>query len=244
MIDFLSDIDTQVFLAINGPHLPFLDIFMKMFTGRFIWIPMYIALAFMLWHATRNRSFIIYAIGIALAVTFADQLCATVIRPIAERLRPSNVNNWVSEYAYIIGSYRGGAYGFPSCHAANSFALAAFMSLLVRRRLFVAFIFGWAIINSYSRLYMGVHYPGDLLAGAVIGSALGAGCLMVSRRLARPWATPASITARLDQPALTIHRPTSQGIVVAFTRGVSVSACAVPMVTAAVIVIYIAISAM
>lgn len=88
-------------------------------------------------------------------------------------LRPSNPENPLSEMVHIVGGYRGGSYGFPSCHAANSFALASFLILLFANRKLSLFIFVWAVLNSYSRVYLGVHYPGDLLVGAIIGTAAG-----------------------------------------------------------------------
>ena len=99
--------------------------------------------------------------------------CATLIRPEVCRLRPSNPENPLSEMVHIVGGYRGGSYGFPSCHAANSFALASFLTLLFANRKLSLFIFAWAVLNSYSRVYLGVHYPGDLLVGAIIGTAAG-----------------------------------------------------------------------
>lgn len=86
---------------------------------------------------------------------------------------PSNPENPLSEMVHIVGGYRGGSYGFPSCHAANSFALASFLILLFANRKLSLFIFAWAVLNSYSRVYLGVHYPGDLLVGAIIGTAAG-----------------------------------------------------------------------
>lgn len=100
-------------------------------------------------------------------------VCATLIRPEVCRLRPSNPENPLSEMVHIVGGYRGGSYGFPSCHAANSFALASFLILLFANRKLSLFIFAWAVLNSYSRVYLGVHYPGDLLVGAIIGTAAG-----------------------------------------------------------------------
>lgn len=94
-------------------------------------------------------------------------------RPSVCRLRPSNPENPLSEMVHIVGGYRGGSYGFPSCHAANSFALASFLTLLFANRKLSLFIFAWAVLNSYSRVYLGVHYPGDLLVGAIIGTAAG-----------------------------------------------------------------------
>lgn len=86
---------------------------------------------------------------------------------------PLQSRNPLSEMVHIVWGYRGGSYGFPSCHAANSFALASFLILLFANRKLSLFIFAWAVLNSYSRVYLGVHHPGDLLVGAIIGTAAG-----------------------------------------------------------------------
>lgn len=183
MIEFLNNLDTSLFLAINGHHSPFFDSFMTLFTGRFIWVPMYVMVAWLLFYKKRWQSGITYLICLALAITMTDQTCATIIRPMVERLRPSNIENALSSMTYIVDGYRGGSYGFPSCHAANSFALATFLILFVKRRSFTLFILSWAVINSYSRLYLGVHYPGDLLVGAIIGSFFGMMCYNFAHQL-------------------------------------------------------------
>ena len=171
MIDWLNTIDSQVFLALNGLHAPYFDAFMKLFTGKWIWVPMYAAVLFAVVRNYRWRQTLAVLVCVALAITIADQVCATLIRPEVCRLRPSNPENPLSEMVHIVGGYRGGSYGFPSCHAANSFALASFLTLLFANRKLSLFIFAWAVLNSYSRVYLGVHYPGDLLVGAIIGTA-------------------------------------------------------------------------
>lgn len=181
MLEFLNQIDTSVFLFFNGMHTPFLDRFMMLFTGRFIWIPMYAAILIVLLRTYRTKSAVIYMAAIALAITLTDQTCATFIRPMVERLRPSNLENPLSALTTIVDDYRGGSYGFPSCHSANSFALATFLAFLFPRKRMLVFIFGWAVLNSYTRLYLGVHYPGDLIVGAVIGSAFGFLCYRLAR---------------------------------------------------------------
>lgn len=168
MIDWLNTIDTQVFLALNGLHAPYFDVFMKLFTGKWIWVPMYAAVLFAVVRNYRWRQTLAVLVCVALAITIADQVCATLIRPEVCRLRPSNPENPLSEMVHIVGGYRGGSYGFPSCHAANSFALASFLTLLFANRKLSLFIFAWAVLNSYSRVYLGVHYPGDLLVGALL----------------------------------------------------------------------------
>lgn len=176
MLDYLAQLDANIFLFFNGYHNGYFDNFMSMFSGRFIWIPMYAGLLYMMLRRYQPVKVIVMLVGIALSITLADQICATFIRPIFERLRPSNLQNPLSEFTHIVNNYRGGAYGFPSCHAANSFALAAFAACMIARRPFTLFILSWAVLNSYSRIYLGVHYPGDLIVGGLIGATVGFFC--------------------------------------------------------------------
>lgn len=175
-------IDSQLLLLINSCHSSWADGFMMMFTGRFIWIPMYLTLAFILARSFKPRRALLAFIGIALAIALADQICATLIRPLAGRLRPSHPDNPLSAFVTLVNGYRAGSHGFPSCHAANSFALLTYISLIVTRRRLTVFLLIWAVVNCYSRLYLGVHYPGDILVGAAIGSFCGAAVAMAFRR--------------------------------------------------------------
>ena len=172
IIDTLLQLDTSIFLFFNGMHTQLLDRLMMILTSRYVWIPLYIAIAAYIFKSFGSKLGGIYILAIAVAIALTDQTCATLIRPMVERLRPSNPANPISSLVLLVDGYRGGSYGFPSCHAANSFALATCAWLLIRRAKVTAFIFGWAILNSYTRLYVGVHYPGDLLVGALIGSAI------------------------------------------------------------------------
>lgn len=173
MIDYLVQIDESLFLFLNSlVRHPVLDSFMKLFSDRFIWVPMYATLLFIVYRNFGWKKTIFIVAGVALAITLADQICASLIRPAVCRLRPSNPENPLSALTAIVGNYRGGSYGFPSCHAANSFAAATYLSLILRTRRFTAGIFLWAVVNSLSRIYLGVHYPGDLLAGAAVGSVI------------------------------------------------------------------------
>ena len=97
MIDWLNTIDTQVFLALNGLHAPYFDVFMKLFTGKWIWVPMYAAVLFAVVRNYRWRQTLAVLVCVALAITIADQVCATLIRPEVCRLRPSNPENPLSE---------------------------------------------------------------------------------------------------------------------------------------------------
>lgn len=173
MIDTLTALDTEFFIAMHSvAHCAFADRFMMAFTGRFIWIPMYVAMAWFLLRAYGVKKALVCLVAVGVAVTLSDQICATLIRPMVERLRPANIDNPISVYVQVVNGYRGGSYGFPSCHAANTFALATFMTLLTRNTKISVFVYVWALINCYTRLYLGVHYPGDLLVGATVGSLI------------------------------------------------------------------------
>lgn len=167
---WLSDIDARLLLIVNGAHSPFFDSVMWCISGRWIWVPFYAVLAYLLFRRMSWKRASICLVTIGLIILAADQTCATLIRPEIGRLRPANLNNPLSSFVHVVNGYRGGRYGFPSCHAANTFALAVFMSLVIRHKWFTVMMFSGAFIVSYSRMYLGVHYFGDLFCGATIGS--------------------------------------------------------------------------
>ena len=167
---WLSYIDARLLLIVNGAHSPFFDSVMWCISGRWIWVPFYAVLAYLLFRRMSWKRASICLVTIGLIILAADQTCATLIRPEIGRLRPANLNNPLSSFVHVVNGYRGGRYGFPSCHAANTFALAVFMSLVIRHKWFTVMMFSWAFIVSYSRMYLGVHYFGDLFCGATIGS--------------------------------------------------------------------------
>lgn len=167
---WLSDIDARLLLIVNGAHSPFFDSVMWCISGRWIWVPFYAVLAYLLFRRMSWKRASICLVTIGLIILAADQTCATLIRPEIGRLRPANLNNPLSSFVHVVNGYRGGRYGFPSCHAANTFAFAVFMSLVIRHKWFTVMMFSWAFIVSYSRMYLGVHYFGDLFCGATIGS--------------------------------------------------------------------------
>lgn len=170
IILWLADLDARLLLIVNGAHSPFFDAVMWCISGRWIWVPFYIVLTYMLFHRFSWKRATLCLITIGLIILAADQTCASLIRPEVCRLRPANLNNPLSHLVHVVNGYRGGRYGFPSCHAANTFALAMFMSLVFRNKRFTVMMFSWAIVVSYSRMYLGVHYFGDLFCGACVGS--------------------------------------------------------------------------
>lgn len=172
-MDYLLQIDTDVFLAVNSWHSALLDPMMMVFSHRHTWIPMYIAIAFVLWRYFGWQRALIAMLMVGAAAAFSDFVCASCIRPVVERMRPSNPDNDISALVHIVNDYRSGKYGFPSCHAANTMALAIVSSLILRIRIYTIFIFVWALLQCYSRIYLGVHYPGDLIVGSAVGLVFG-----------------------------------------------------------------------
>lgn len=170
MIDFLTNLDSQLFLFLNGLHSEFWDSIMWWVSGKEEWIPLYLVL--LGWLIFRFKWRILYLIPfIVLLIVLSDQI-SVLIKNTVQRFRPTH-DPEIGNLVNTLNNYRGGKYGFVSSHAANSFALAIFTSLILKNRWFTVFIFFWAALVSYSRIYLGVHYPGDILFGALLGIALG-----------------------------------------------------------------------
>ena len=171
MIEYLNRLDTDLFLFLNGFHSPFWDRVMWFVSGKLEWLPLYIILAGWLIYKFRWKAVLVF-IFTALLITASDQLSVKMFKEVFQRLRPCR-NEEIMDLVYIVNGYCAGKYSFVSSHAANSFALAAFTSLILKNRAYSWFIYSWAAVVSYSRIYLGVHYPGDVLGGAVLGIVVG-----------------------------------------------------------------------
>ena len=169
----VETIDRQLFLWLNGLHAGWLDTVMVSITQMWPWIPIYILLLYLVFKQYGKRSWWIL-LGVAVLLLCSDQLSAHVCKPLFHRLRPC-FNPELEGLVHLPKGLPGGSYGFVSSHAANTFAVATFLTAALRKnyRNIGWWLYAWALISSYSRIYIGVHYPGDIIAGAVLGILVG-----------------------------------------------------------------------
>jgi undecaprenyl-diphosphatase len=169
----IIDLDKQLLLFFNGSESLFLDAMVTTLTNAWTWVPLYISLLIVV---IKNSDsvlgvFLVLA-SAALCVLFTGTLDDTIVKPLVGRWRPTR-DPEIGLLVDIVDGYRGGNYGFFSAHASNTFSIAIFFSLLVRSRVFTIFIMAWSLLNAWTRLYLGVHYPSDVIVGLAYGAFVG-----------------------------------------------------------------------
>ncbi len=177
MLDHIIELDKKALLFLNSFHAPWLDPIVFFASQTLAWLPLYVFLIYIIIKEFKKESWIVL-LGVVLTITLADQITTNVMKPYFERLRPSNepglqgLVHLVNDFNGKI--YKGGLYGFASSHAANTFGVATFFFLLFRTtKKWIGWLFLWAAIMTYTRIYLGVHFPGDILVGGMIGVLAG-----------------------------------------------------------------------
>lgn len=181
MLEQLIHIDTEILLAINGWHAPWADTLMWIISAKATWIPLYVLLiGLLIWRYRKPAptpvkwlqkvpACIVMIVVIALAVGAADFIASGILKDLVARPRPTRVPE-LEGVLHLVNGYRSGQYGFVSSHAANTMACALLFSLIWRNKIATCGLMLWVAANCYSRMYLGVHYPTDILGGLIVGS--------------------------------------------------------------------------
>lgn len=168
-IQNLIEWDRGVTVALNGSHSIFMDRFAFLHTSPWFWIPLALVALFIIIRNIPSKNLILAIVAIALTIVICDQLSSGLCKPLFARFRPSR-DIVILDAVDTVNGYRGGLYGFFSGHAANSFGIAVLVALLVRNWVFSLSVIAWASLNAYIRVYLGVHFFGDIITGALVGT--------------------------------------------------------------------------
>ena len=169
----LISLDQQLLLWFNGSDSLFIDSMAMTLTSKWTWIPLYLSLFYLVLKNNESMRQILLIIGCAaLCVVMAGTVDDMIVKPLVARPRPTH-DLQIGMLVDVVNEYRGGRYGFFSAHAANTFSVAIFFSLVVRHRILTIFMVTWSLVNCWTRMYLGVHYPGDILCGLIWGAIVG-----------------------------------------------------------------------
>ena len=168
MMEWTLPYERSLFFALNGGLPSFLDKFMWIVTGKLPWVFLLSIYLILLFYKKNWKDALLLILFIAITITLCDQITSGFLKPLVARFRPTHHPDFATNVIVSHG-YRGGRYGFASSHAANFFGFAVFTSLFLKKRLYTVSMLCCALLVSYTRIYLGVHFPTDVLAGAIIG---------------------------------------------------------------------------
>ena len=168
----ILNLDRNLTLCLNGSHSLMTDGAIYMATQTLTWIPLGLLLLYIVFRNGGIRMLWMVLLMILLGIFISDQLSSSIVKPLAARFRPTN-DPQLMYLVDIVNNYRGGKYGFFSAHASNTFTVAVFLTLLFRHRRVGVLLLSWAVLNCYTRVYLGVHYVGDILVGTLVGILIG-----------------------------------------------------------------------
>lgn len=196
-MDFQSiiEFDKQLLLLLNGSESLFLDALVLILTNAWTWVPLYISLLIVVIKNSESALKVVMIMASAgLCVLLAGTVDDTIVKPLVGRWRPTR-DPEIGLLVDIVDGYRGGNYGFFSAHAANTFSIAIFFCWLVRSRLLSVALVLWSFTNCWTRLYLGVHFPGDILVGLCWGGLVGTGVYYLYRYFSAKFTWTSSYTS-------------------------------------------------
>ena len=193
MLEQLLHIDTEILLAINGWHAPWADRVMWIISEKTTWFALYGLLIGLLIHKYRKPAAnavkwlqkvpvcVVMIVMIVLAVGLADFVASGILKDLVARPRPSRVPE-LESVLHLVNGYKSGQFGFVSSHAANTMACGMLFSLIWRKKIATLGLMLWVAMNCYSRMYLGVHYPLDIIGGLLVGALVAAVAYWCLRR--------------------------------------------------------------
>ena len=175
LIEQLINWDKSLLLYLNGMHTDFFDFVMYWISNKFIWIPFYLFLIYLVIQNYKLKT-IIVLIAVVLLITISDMSSVHLFKEVFHRLRPCQ-DPEMKPLIHLVNDECGGLYSFVSSHAANTFALSFFLIIVLGKKVkyLTTGMIIWASLVSYTRIYLGVHYPLDVLCGAILGIVIGIG---------------------------------------------------------------------
>ncbi len=191
----IIDFDKQLLLLLNGSESLFLDSMVTTLTNAWTWVPLYISLLIIVIKNSDSALKVFLVLAAAgLCVLLTGTIDDAIVKPMVGRWRPTR-DPEIGLLVDTVDGYRGGDYGFFSAHASNTFSIAVFFCWLVRSRLLSVALVLWSFTNCWTRLYLGVHFPGDILVGLCWGGLMGTGVYFLYRYVLDRLSPPVSFTS-------------------------------------------------
>nr|WP_320118179.1 phosphatase PAP2 family protein [uncultured Marinifilum sp.] len=178
-METLIQLDKDLLIWLNSFNSPFWDVVMMFFTRKEFWIPLYLLVLYQI-YKFKGKEALWWILGAFVLVFLCDQISTQLFKNVFERFRPSHDPS-LKGVVNLVSGYTGGKYGFVSSHATNTFGFALFTSLLFKNRLYSFFVFSWSLLVIYTRIYLGVHFPGDVMGGMILGLLLGYGVYKITK---------------------------------------------------------------